>query len=349
MDVRYSDEQRALRDAAAQVVDRLGPRAVGELGDAERVAKLDAAVASSGWRELRTADESGSPWASAVEVAIVAEELARGRADVAFVGPTLAAELRRYAGAPDPAGRETVACRHDLAAPAEVGGPDADARAVAVDAAGAEHALVLAPTGAGWALATVDVPPAPTGVDITRPTVAVSTAHAAIVDGEARALDTDDLAHFAALGLAATCADLVGSMQGALALSVEYAQQRQQYGQPIGAFQAVQHLLADAVVHLEGSRTATLHAAWAVDALAPPDALAAAASAKAYASRAALAVGEIAIQVHGGIGNTWDCLAHVHLRRALLATDLFGGVGVNLARVLEHAGVRSDGVSDGLR
>src|SRR5262245_13812452 len=134
MDVRYSDEQRALRDAAAQVVDRLGPQAVGELDDAERVAKLDAAVASSGWRELRTANDEGEPWASAVEVAIVAEELARGRADAPFLGPTLAAELRRYAGAPESAVRETVALWPDLSALASIGDPDADDRAVAVDA-----------------------------------------------------------------------------------------------------------------------------------------------------------------------------------------------------------------------
>jgi hypothetical protein len=98
--------------------------------------------------------------------------------------------------------------------------------------------------------------------------------------------------------------------------------------------------------HLEGSRTAALYAAWAVDALAPADTLAAAASAKAYSSRAARTVCEIGIQVHGGIGNTWGCLAHVHLRRALLATDVLGGVGLNLARVLEHAGI---GSTDGLR
>jgi alkylation response protein AidB-like acyl-CoA dehydrogenase len=58
--------------------------------------------------------------------------------------------------------------------------------------------------------------------------------------------------------------------------------------------------------------------------------------AKAYAARAARTVCETAIQVHGGIGNTWECLAHVYLRRALLATDVLGGTGANLARVLDH-------------
>ena len=69
MDVRLSPEQQALRDSAARIVDRLGPHAVGELDDAERAAKLDAAVAASGWRELRTATDEGAPLASGVEAA----------------------------------------------------------------------------------------------------------------------------------------------------------------------------------------------------------------------------------------------------------------------------------------
>ena len=125
-------------------------------------------------------------------------------------------------------------------------------------------------------------------------------------------------------------------MRGAVDLSVAYAADRRQYGAAIGSFQAVQHLLADAFVAMEGSRSLALHAAWAVDALEPQDALAAAAAAKAYAARAARSVCETAIQVHGGIGNTWECLAHVYLRRALLSIDVLGGVGPNLDRVLAH-------------
>ena len=69
MDVRLSPEQVALRDAAAQVVDRLGVHGVAALHDRERAGKLDAAVHASGWRELRTVSDDGMPWASAVEVA----------------------------------------------------------------------------------------------------------------------------------------------------------------------------------------------------------------------------------------------------------------------------------------
>jgi alkylation response protein AidB-like acyl-CoA dehydrogenase len=348
MDVRLSPEQRALHDAVARVVDHLAPATVGQLDDDdERAAKLDAVVTASGWRELRTADEGGRPWASAVEVAIVAEELARSLADVSFLGPTLAVELRRLAGAPGATAPETVLLSADLAGPgrAEDGG-------VAVDVGGgARTALVLVPASGGYTLGLVSLTGPVAGPDLTRPAVPIGPTRKTGVPNQTRVMSDDDVAHWTALGLAGACADLVGTMQGALDLSVAYASQRTQYGKPIGSFQAVQHMLADAAVHTEGARSGMLHAAWAVDALAPGDALAAAAGAKAYAARAARAVCEIAIQVHGGIGNTWECLAHVYLRRALLSTDLLGGIGINLARVLKHDGIRPShiGGRNGLR
>ena len=330
MDVRLSPEQRALKDSAAQVVDRLGPRAVGQLDDPERAAKLDAAVAAAGWRELRTPADGGGPWASAVEAAIVAEELARGLADAAFLGPTLAAELRRLASAPVATTSETVALTADLGALGDT---------IAVDAAGCSSAVTLD----RGALVAVAVEPAAIRVDLTRPVATVSGGATPI---DSSGMTDDDLTRWTALALALTAAELVGTMRGAVRLATDYAKERRQYGQPIGSFQAVQHLLADTFVATEGSRSAALHAAWAVDALAPRDALAAAAVAKAYCSRAARSACETAIQVHGGIGNTWECLAHVHLRRALLSTDVLGGAGPNLARVLRHHGI---GAADGLR
>ena len=167
-----------------------------------------------------------------------------------------------------------------------------------------------------------------------------------MVEGADRALARDELTRWTALGLSVCCADLVGTMRGAVELACTYAGQRRQYGAAIGSFQAVQHMLADAFVAMEGSRSVTLHAAWAVDALPAGEALAAAAVAKAYCGRAARNVCETAIQVHGGIGNTWDCLAHVYLRRALLSADLLGDPRASLARLLAHHGI---GDADGLR
>jgi len=347
MDVRLSPEQQALRDSAIQIVDRLGPQAVGQLDDLERADKLHAAVSASGWRELRVSEAGGQPLASAVEVAIVAEELGRGLADAPFLGPTLAAELRRLAGASPATAPETVALSLPMSELARSAAGDAPAGAVAVDARGALSALVLVPTPDGPVLATVSLRSPEVRTDLTRPAAAVDEASAVAPIGQpAGPLAVDDLSAWTAMGLALTSADLVGTMGGAIDLTVAYAASRQQYGRPIGSFQAVQHLLADAFVLMEGSRSIARHAAWAVDALPTDEALAAAAGAKAYCARAARTVCETSIQVHGGMGNTWECLAHVFLRRALLSSEILGGAGASLERVLAHHGI---GGGDGLQ
>jgi alkylation response protein AidB-like acyl-CoA dehydrogenase len=342
MDVRLSDEQRALRDAAAAVVTKLGPGSVADLDDKSRAQRLDAAIDAAGWRDLRAAEDDGSPLASAVEVALVAEEVARGPADAAYLGPLLAAELRRLTGSPAADIPETLAMSRDLAGLASASEP-----AIAIDAAGAQRALLLGSDVSDARLITVVAVPLATvatdAVDLTRRAVALDPA-----DGETEqvgGVGGEDLVRFAALGLAVASADLVGLMRGAIDLACEYAATRKQYDLAVGSFQAVQHLLADAYVAMEGSRSAALHAAWAVDALAPADALAAAASAKAYCARAARSACESSIQVHGGIGNTWECKAHLYLRRALVSSELFGGVGISLQRVLDH----ELGATSGLR
>ena len=161
---------------------------------------------------------------------------------------------------------------------------------------------------------------------------------------QARLLTRADLDAWATLGLALTSADLVGVMRGVLDVTVAYARERKQYGVAIGSFQAVQHLLAEARCLLEGAFSATLHPAWGVDALAPGEACAAGRVAKAYGARAARTVCETAIQVYGGMGNTWDCLAHVYLRRALLSSRWFGDDAEQL-RQLSRTRI---GAADGL-
>jgi alkylation response protein AidB-like acyl-CoA dehydrogenase len=333
VDVRLSPEQLALRDAAADLVVDLGPDTVADLDDESRRARLDTALARTGWRDLRCAEPGEPPSASTVEIAIVAEELARGLADTPFLGPVLAAELRRRAGLPIAQVRETVLLKADLSEPA------LSDDGTAIDASGAACALALSPDG----VLTAPLAPARPGRDLTRP-VAVADGPVQPLGGR---LDPADRTAWQAFGLALTCAELVGTMRGAVALATAYAKIRQQYGVAIGSFQSVQHLLADAFVATEGSTSAARHAAWAVDHRPADEAFAAAAGAKAYCARAARAVGEVAIQVHGGIGNTWDCLAHVYLRRALHSTQILGDDGVNLARVMAHYGL--GGVHNGLR
>jgi len=285
MDARLSTEQRELREAAAKLADDLGPKSVLDLDDAARVARLEKAVAATGWRGLR------SDGASGVEVAIVAEEFARGLVDVPFAGPALADALRP--------GTTPTTIAVDGVAP--------DARGISRALGLRDRTLETAPLG--------------------EPTVSIDlTRHSAPVTGPRTPAGEISAAHakrWRALALVITSADLLGAARGAHALACDYAKVRAQYGKTIGSYQAVSHPLAEGLALIEGSVSVLRYAAWAVDELPPAEAIRAAQLAKVYCARAARTVCETAIQVHGGIGNTWDCLAHVYLRRVLAATDLF--------------------------
>jgi hypothetical protein len=289
MDVRLTAEQQQLRDAAAKLADDLGPGSVQDLADEGRIARLDKQIQLTGWRSLRS-DE-----ASAVEVAIVAEEFGRGLVDAPFLGPVLADDLGRRIG--DDGSGSTIG----------VGGQ-------AIDARGYRRALTLD----GTTVSATEVGAAGGAVDLTRTIANLGEKATAVGD-----LDSEAAQRWLALALATTSADLVGTARGAHTLACEYAKIREQYGKSIGSYQAVAHLLAESLALIEGSVSILRHAAWAVDELDPAEAIRAGRFAKVYCARAARTVCETAIQVHGGIGNTWECLAHVFLRRALTSTQLW--------------------------
>jgi hypothetical protein len=289
MDVRLTAEQQQLRDAAAKLADDLGPGSVHDLADGERITRLDRQIQLTGWRSLRS-DE-----ASAVEVAIVAEEFGRGLVDAPFLGPVLADDLARRVG--EDGSGSTVA----------VGGQ-------AIDTRGFRRALTLD----GTTVSAADVGAVRDTVDLTRTAADIDEKTTLVGD-----LDSDGAQRWLALALATTSADLVGTARGAHTLACEYAKIREQYGKSIGSYQAVAHLLAESLALIEGSVSILRHAAWAVDELDPAEAIRAARFAKVYCARATRTVCETAIQVHGGIGNTWECLAHVFLRRALTSTQLW--------------------------
>ena len=121
----------------------------------------------------------------------------------------------------------------------------------------------------------------------------------------------------------AVASELVGGMQRTLDITVEYAKMRKQFGKPIGTFQAVQHQCADMYLETESSRSAAYYAAWALEENAP-DAVAAVSIAKMYASDAARSVGNHGIQVHGGMGFTWENDVHLYYRRAKSSETTFG-------------------------
>jgi alkylation response protein AidB-like acyl-CoA dehydrogenase len=332
VDTRYSDEQLELRSATASLVADLGPHTVEDLEDVARRDRLADAGRRAGWFELRGPGEGDMPLASGIEVAIVARELGRVAADTPFLGPTVAIDLARRAGLELEDARTSAlfdASLVDLATMPASG----TAEAVAVDCAGSRAGLVLVRDhGADGKVHVVEVPlgVAAPATDLTRSLAPVTLTAADARAPEGVAITDSMVERSRALALAITVADLVGVMEGVLASTCEYAKEREQYGVAIGSFQAVQHLLAEARVLVEGGESVVRYAAWAVDALAPEDALEAGAVAKAYCARAARTVCETAIQVHGGIGNTWECFVHVYLRRALLSSALLGDEGHHL-------------------
>jgi len=345
MDARDTPEQAELRRTARQLARELGPRTVADLDDGARTRRLAGAVRDAGWLELRHDGGDGAPLASGVEAAIIADALGEAVADVAFAGPVLAADLARRAGA-SPNDAAVVAFSPDLIDAAVVSAPATTTSIYAIDCVAERPNMVyvLRPEGSGYHLAQVQVDCARDGADLTR-TVRPIPAGAPLlaVPGQSRVLTRADLDSWATLGLALTSADLIGITRGVLDLTVAYAKERRQYGVPIGTFQAVQHLLAEARCLMEGAFSVALQASWAVDDLAPDEARNAGRVAKAYCARAARTVCETAVQVHGGMGNTWDCIVHVYLRRALLSSQWFGDDGEQL-RQLQRTRL---GVSDG--
>ena len=127
-------------------------------------------------------------------------------------------------------------------------------------------------------------------------------------------------------------AEMLGGAEAVMNLAVDYAKNRRQFGRPIGSFQAVKHRCADMLVDVEGMRSAVYHAAWAIGAQ-HPDASVAAATAKIWCSDAAVRVAESALQVHGGIGFTWDVDVHLYLKRAQLDQTAFGDARHHRARL----------------
>lgn len=130
----------------------------------------------------------------------------------------------------------------------------------------------------------------------------------------------------------ALVAEMTGGMQRLLEIAVEYAKTRKQFGRPIGEFQAVQHQCADMLVYTESSRSAAYYAAYALEENIP-DARIAVSVAKAYASDAYREVGNRAIQVHGGMGFTWENDAHLYYRRAKASELALGDAAFHRERI----------------
>ncbi|HVN28798.1 MAG TPA: acyl-CoA dehydrogenase, partial [Candidatus Binataceae bacterium] len=161
-----------------------------------------------------------------------------------------------------------------------------------------------------------------------------ATAATKISDGDI----TKALRHTLTLGVAMLAAEQVGSAQRCLEMSTEYAKTRLQFGRPIGSYQAIKHKCADMLVETEFARSAAYNAAFALTENDVAEAEEAAAIAKSYCSDAAYKAAAENIQIHGGMGFTWEHPAHLYFKRASANSMLFGDAAehrLKLAAVLE--------------
>ncbi len=148
----------------------------------------------------------------------------------------------------------------------------------------------------------------------------------------------DVLARWARDGALLTGAFLVGMAAACTDLAVGYAKERQQFDRPIGSFQAVKHILADMAVRAEVARVAVHAAACTIDEPGVGNEERAVAGAKLLAGEAAIANGRSAIQVHGGMGFTWEVDVHLYLKRAWVLDTVFGSTGSHARAVARSMG-----------
>lgn len=326
MNVSFSEEQQLLADTVETLARRVAPTATREV-DPSAWAEVWAQLAGAGLIGIRLPDPGGIEAGSVTELMIVVEALARNLCQVPYLGVVLGAELLAMAGAPaalladiaDGSRRLPVALDPTLTTVARYG----DAGSVVWDAGGAGGAVMVDDAGA---LVLVEAAGEPIeGADLTRALIRLPQVPAKLDPKPiGRPLDDVQWTEWNALALGLLAADLLGCMEGTLAAAVEYSKQREQFGVPIGSFQAIQHLCADSHVLTEGVRSATWYGCWSVGRVEAPQALSAARVAKAIASEAMTEVAEAAIQVHGGIAFTWETLPHVYLRRGLLSRRTLG-------------------------
>lgn len=146
------------------------------------------------------------------------------------------------------------------------------------------------------------------------------------------------LARLYDLAAVALAFDQLGGAEHCLEMSVAYAKERYQFGRPIGSFQAVKHKCADMLVAVEGARSAAYYAGWAA-AAGDTDLPVAAAVAKAFCSDAYFDVAAETIQVHGGVGFTWEHDAHLYFKRAKTDQLLFGDAAEWRSKLAERVGL----------
>ena len=327
MDFGLTDDQRDIQRTARELLgSRAGAERVREHAESGRSDDaLWKELSELGWPGIAVAEEHGGQGLGAVELAILCEELGRTVAPVPFLPTVLAATLIEHAGSAEQCERWLPGL-----ASGELTGAAGDTPELVHGGAGAD-VIVLVSGGEARLVEGGEAEPA-ASIDPTRP--------AARVPADAGEPLGGDVAAAADRALVAVAAELVGVCERALEMTVAYVKDRKQFGTPVGAYQAVSHRCAQMLLDTEGARAAVSFAAWAAD--ADPDRLPeAAAMAKAAASDAGREVTAAAIQLHGGIGFTWEADVHWLFKRAQLDAALLGGGSAHRARLARIAAARA--------
>jgi alkylation response protein AidB-like acyl-CoA dehydrogenase len=343
MNLELTDEQVALRDTVrrylaekASVTTHVRPMLDDPTGTTDEVW---AGLAALGVTGVLVSQECGGSGMTMVEAGVVAEELGAALHPGPWLSSAVAATraLTRLVTEEDAASLltgiadgSTIATVGPLTGPRPIaeGGVLRGEIAALPDAVAAGVVLVLAENGDDTGLFAVDATSA--GVSVMERTHVDQTRKlfdATLEDVPAQRLATpsaEDIGGLVDDVLIAYAADALGAATAVMNLAVEYAKVRRQFDQPIGSFQAVQHLCVDMYEMVELARSGVLHALWAADAAPPAERHLAAVRAKAFAGQL-VTVADTAIQVFGGIGFTWEHDAHLYLKRLLGWSALLGG------------------------
>jgi alkylation response protein AidB-like acyl-CoA dehydrogenase len=292
-------------------------------------------VADAGWTGLEVPDDLGGAGATFGEVAVVCQEIGRAASATDYLGSAvLAVGLLKSLQPSDSRDELLTAVAAGSIRPAVVigsftldGGRLSGQAEFVPDADGADRLLVIAADAGGGPVVVEAAGPTVTPQPVLDETRHLATVSADAVDGvQVLRLDGDPHEQVRRLldrAAVAVACDSLGLSEAMLAATVAYVKVRSQFGRPIGSFQAVKHACADMRVTIAVSRQLV---STAVEAVAEdrPDTGAAAAMAKSYACSAAVDVVGKAMQLHGGIGYTWESGIHVYLKRAALNRSLFG-------------------------
>jgi alkylation response protein AidB-like acyl-CoA dehydrogenase len=337
MDVRLSREQELISATAARLGAQHAITGIRDLPPTpEQSAGAWDALARAG---LLGIDSGGSDRAggATVAAALVAERLAEALCPAPYIGqgilaPALLSATGAASDAEALAAGEVRYCVLLTADLARFASPDEPV--VAFDALGASHALTV---DAGGVLRRhlLSHTSGQSTLDRTRVAMVGTVRDPGELLG-VQALDGPGRDRLTALAMTALAADQLGLCERALAMAVQYAGERRQFGRVIGANQALAHLLADGATLVEACRSTVWHAAWAVDALGTGGARDAATQAKAFCGTAAREVVEIALQAHGGIAVTWEHPLHLILRRVMFDGETFGAPRVLHAAIAER-------------